>query len=62
MALKTVSVIINGVTTELKLNNQTGRYEATVTAPNKSSYNVNDGHYYPVSTIQLSSGLISSRK
>ena len=48
MALKTVSVIINGVTTELKLNNQTGRYEATVTAPNKSSYNVNDGHYYPV--------------
>ena len=47
MALKTVSVIINGVTTELKLNNQNRKIRATVTAPNKSSYNVNDGHYYP---------------
>lgn len=48
MAVKTVQVIINGSTTTLTLNNSTGKYEATVTAPSTSSYNVNDGHYYPV--------------
>lgn len=48
MAVKTVQAIINGVTTTLTLNNTTGKYEATVTAPSTSSYNVNDGHYYPV--------------
>lgn len=26
-----------------------GSYKATITAPSKSSYNNNDGHYYPVS-------------
>ena len=34
MSLKTVQVIINGVSTTLNLNSQTGKYEATVTAPN----------------------------
>lgn len=48
MAVKTVQAIINGVTTTLTLNSSTGKYEATITAPSKSSYNVNDGHYYPV--------------
>ena len=48
MAVKTVQAVINGVTTTLTLNSNTGRYEATITAPAKSSYNVNSGHYYPV--------------
>lgn len=48
MAVKTVQVIINGAVTTLSYNGQTGKYEATITAPSKSSYNVNAGHYYPV--------------
>ena len=47
MALKTVQAIINGVTTTLTLNAATGKYEATLTAPAKSSYN-QSGHYYDV--------------
>lgn len=47
MALKTVQAIINGVTTTLTLNASTGKYEATITAPSKSSYN-QSGHYYDV--------------
>ena len=45
MAVKTVQAIINGVTTTLTLNSSTGKYEATITAPSKSSYTINDGHY-----------------
>ena len=48
MAVKTVQVIINGAVTTLSYNGQTGKYEATITAPSKSRYNVNAGHYYPV--------------
>lgn len=48
MAVKSVQVIINGVTTNLALNSSTGLYEGNVTAPSKSSYNVNSDHYYPV--------------
>lgn len=48
MAVKTVQSIINGVTTTLTYNSSTGKYEATITAPSASSYNVNSGHYYPV--------------
>ena len=48
MAVKTVQAIINGVTTTLTLNTSTGKYEATITAPTKSSYTINEGHYYPV--------------
>lgn len=48
MAVKTVQAIINGVTTNLTLNSSSGKYEATITAPATSSYNVNAGHYYPV--------------
>jgi len=47
MAVKTVQAIINGVTTTLTLNSATGKYEATITAPPKSSYPL-DNHYYPV--------------
>ena len=48
MAVKTVQAVINGTTVTLTYNSSTGKYEATVTAPSKSSYNVNSGHYYPV--------------
>lgn len=48
MAVKTVQAVINGVTTTLTLNSSTGKWEATITAPSTSSYNNNDGHYYPV--------------
>lgn len=48
MAVKTVQAVINGATTTLALNSSTGLYEGNVTAPSKSSYNVNSGHYYPV--------------
>lgn len=48
MAVKTVQAIINGVTATLTLNSSTNKWEATVTAPSTSSYNNNDGHYYPV--------------
>lgn len=47
MAVKTVQVVVNGQTYNLTYNSSTGKYEATITAPNKSSYQL-DGHYYPV--------------
>lgn len=47
MAVKTVKAIINGQTYTLAYNSQNGKWEATVTAPAKSSYPL-DGHYYPV--------------
>lgn len=47
MAIKTVQAIINGQTHTLTLNNITGRYEATITAPEKSSYPL-DGHCYGI--------------
>lgn len=48
MAISTVKAVINGQTITLTLNSSTGKYEATMTAPSTSSYNVNDDHYYPV--------------
>ncbi len=47
MAVKTVQAIINGQTHTLTYNSGTKRYEATITAPAKSSYPLS-GHYYPV--------------
>lgn len=47
MAVKTAQAIINGQTYTLTLNSSTGKYEATITAPSKSSYPLS-GHYYPV--------------
>lgn len=48
MAVKAVQATINGQTYNLTYNSETKLYEATITAPNKSSYNVNSGHYYPI--------------
>ena len=45
--IKTVTAIIDGQTYTLTLNSDTGKYEATVQAPSKSSWN-KEGHYYPV--------------
>lgn len=47
MAINTVKATINGQEVSLTLNTQTGKYEATVQAPQKSSYN-QSGHYYGV--------------
>ncbi|MBU5480881.1 Ig-like domain-containing protein [Blautia sp. MSJ-19] len=47
MAVKTVQAVVNGQTYTLTLNSSTGKYEATITAPIRSSYNLS-GHYYPV--------------
>ena len=48
MAVKAVQATINGQTYNLTYNSETKLYEATITAPNTSSYNVNSGHYYPI--------------
>ena len=48
MAVQSVSAVINGQTVNLTLNAETGKYEATVTAPTASSF-PREGHYYPVS-------------
>lgn len=47
MSVKTVTVKVNGQTYTATLNASTGKYEATITAPTKSSYPMS-GHYYPV--------------
>ena len=47
MSVKTVQAIVNGQTVNLSHNSSTGRYEATITAPGKSSYS-QSGHYYGV--------------
>lgn len=49
MAVKTVKASINGQEYNLTYDETSGSYKATITAPSKSSYNNNDGHYYPVS-------------
>lgn len=48
MAIQQVRAQINGVWTVLDYNSSTQKYEKTITAPNVTSYNVNTGHYYPV--------------
>ena len=47
MAVKQVRVKINGTWYTATYNSSTGKYEATITAPEKSSYTLS-GHYYPV--------------
>lgn len=49
MAVKTVKASINGQDYTLTYDEVSGSYKATITAPSKSSYNNNNGHYYPVS-------------
>lgn len=48
MAIKTVKATIQGQEYTLTLNSETGKYEATITAPATSSFNNNDDHYFPV--------------
>jgi len=48
MAVNTVRVQINGIWVTLTKNATTGKYEGTIGAPSITSYNVNAGHYYPV--------------
>ena len=45
MAIKTVQAIINGQSYTLTLNSGTGKYEATITAPGKTSFNQPGGYY-----------------
>lgn len=56
MSIAQVQALINGQTYNLTLNDSTGKYEATITAPSTSSYNNNDGHYYPVSITATDDG------
>lgn len=45
MAVKTVKATINGQEYTLTLNASTGKYEATITAPSKSSFTKTGGYY-----------------
>lgn len=47
MAVKTVQAVVNGQTYTLTYNSTSKKYEATITAPSKSSY-TKEGYYYPV--------------
>lgn len=47
MAVKTVQAVVNGQTYTLTYNSTSKKYEATITAPSKSSY-TKEGHYYPI--------------
>ena len=54
MPIGSVKVTINGTTTTLT-DNGDGTYSGTLAAPNKTSYNVNGGHYYPVTVVATNS-------
>lgn len=45
MAIKTVKATITGQTYDLTLNSASGKWEATITAPGKTSYNLAGGYY-----------------
>lgn len=47
MALSNVNASVNGQTYHLTLDSSTGKYESTITAPGKSSFNLSGG-YYPI--------------
>ena len=46
--IENVVARINGQSHTLTLDTSTGKYKVTITAPSKSSYTINDGHYYDV--------------
>ena len=52
MAIKTVKATINGQTYNLTLNSASGKWEATITAPGQTSYNLAGG-YYNVNGLKL---------
>lgn len=45
MAVSSVKATVNGTTYTLSLNSTSGAYEATITAPSKSSYNQTNKYY-----------------
>lgn len=49
MSVQTVKATINGQSYDLTYDSTTQTYTATISAPTKSSYTINVGHYYPVS-------------
>lgn len=49
MAVSTVKTTINGQLYNLAYNGTSGKWEATISAPSITSWNINAGHYYPVS-------------
>lgn len=53
MPVQQVRAKVNGVWTVLTYNETSGKYEGTLTAPSTTSFNVNAGHYYPV-TLEAS--------
>lgn len=48
MAIQQIRAKVNGAWTILTLDEATGNYVGTIAAPSITSYNVNNGHYYPV--------------
>lgn len=50
MPIDNVKVTVNG-TTVTAVSNGDGTYTATLAAPNTTSYNVNSGHYYPITVV-----------
>lgn len=50
MAIDTVKVTVNG-TTVTATPNDDGTYTASLAAPNVTSYNINSGHYYPITVV-----------
>ncbi len=54
MPIDSVKITVNGTTTTLT-DNGDGTYSATLAAPNKTSYNVNSGHYYPITVVATNS-------
>lgn len=51
MAVQSVKVTINNQEYTLTYDGSSQTYKATISAPPTSSYNNNEGHYYPVSVV-----------
>lgn len=62
MAIKQVKVMINGTWTILNYNSYNGKYEANIAAPSQTSFNVNAGHYYPVTVEAVSNSGVTTVK
>lgn len=50
MPISLVKVTVNGTTVNA-VDNGDGTYTATLAAPNITSYNINSGHYYPITVV-----------
>ena len=60
MAIKTVTAVVNGQTYTLTKNSSTGKYEATITAPGKTSYHQTGGYYDVTVTATNEAGTSTS--